>query len=93
MGLSEATLRADLDVHAAAHAPVRKWLAKAGYPAPRSAAVGYAALLRTLVGQQLSVSAARTHRIALAGADYRGPGVNDLCADADVIVEEVKSWT
>lgn len=40
-----------------------------------------------------AVSAARTHRIALAGADYRGPGVNDLCADADVIVEEVKSWT
>ena len=42
---------------------------------------------------RLAVSSARTHRIALAGADYRGPGVNDLCADADVIVEEVKSWT
>lgn len=39
-----------------------------------------------------AVATARTHRIALAGADYRGPGVNDLCADADVIVEEVRSW-
>ena len=41
---------------------------------------------------RLAVTAARTHRIALAGADYRGPGVNDLVADADVIVEEVGSW-
>jgi len=40
-----------------------------------------------------AAAAARTHRIALAGADYRGPGVNDLCADADVIVDEVRSWT
>jgi oxygen-dependent protoporphyrinogen oxidase len=40
-----------------------------------------------------AAASARTHRIALAGADYRGPGVNDLCADADVIVDEVRSWT
>lgn len=39
-----------------------------------------------------AVTSARTHRIALAGADYRGPGLNDLCADADVIVEELRSW-
>ena len=39
-----------------------------------------------------AVTAARTHRIVLAGADYRGPGVNDLCADADVIVSEVRTW-
>ncbi len=39
-----------------------------------------------------AVAAARTHRIALAGADYRGSGVNDLCADADTIVEELRSW-
>ncbi len=42
---------------------------------------------------RLAVTAARTHRIALAGADYRGPGVNDLIADADVIVDEIGSWT
>ncbi|MDB4960249.1 MAG: protoporphyrinogen oxidase [Myxococcales bacterium] len=40
-----------------------------------------------------AVAAARSHRIVLAGADYRGPGVNDLCADGDVIVEELRSWT
>ena len=39
-----------------------------------------------------AVAAARVHRIALAGADYRGTGVNDLCADADTIVAEVRSW-
>ena len=36
---------------------------------------------------------ARGHRIALAGADYRGAGVNDLCADAEVVVREVLSWS
>ncbi|MEO7092120.1 MAG: protoporphyrinogen oxidase, partial [Polyangiales bacterium] len=41
---------------------------------------------------RLAVTAARTHRIALAGADYRGTGVNDLVADADVVVEEIGSW-
>ncbi|MBA3456057.1 MAG: protoporphyrinogen oxidase [Deltaproteobacteria bacterium] len=39
-----------------------------------------------------AVTAARTHRIALAGADYRGAGINDLCADADIVVEEIRSW-
>ncbi len=39
-----------------------------------------------------AVTAARSHRIALAGADYRGPGVNDLCVDAELIVDEVRSW-
>ena len=28
-----------------------------------------------------------------AGADYRGAGINDLCADADVVTAEVCSWT
>jgi oxygen-dependent protoporphyrinogen oxidase len=35
---------------------------------------------------------ARGQRIALAGADYRGPGLNDLCADAAAIVAEVQAW-
>ncbi len=39
-----------------------------------------------------AVAAARTHRIVLAGADYRGPGINDLCADADTVVEAVRAW-
>jgi len=39
-----------------------------------------------------AVTAARSHHIVLAGADYRGPGVNDLCADADLVVDEVRAW-
>lgn len=35
---------------------------------------------------------ARGQRIVLAGADYRGPGLNDLCADAAAIVAEVGAW-
>jgi oxygen-dependent protoporphyrinogen oxidase len=37
-------------------------------------------------------AAARMHRIALAGADYRGASLNDLCADAAAVVDEVGSW-
>jgi protoporphyrinogen/coproporphyrinogen III oxidase len=40
-----------------------------------------------------AVAAGRTHRVALAGADYRGAGVNDLCADRDVIVAELRTWS
>ncbi|MFT3698197.1 MAG: protoporphyrinogen oxidase [Kofleriaceae bacterium] len=40
-----------------------------------------------------ATAVARNHRIVLAGADYRGPAVNDLCADAATIVAEVAAWT
>ena len=40
-----------------------------------------------------ATAVARRHRIVLAGADYRGPGINDLCADADTVVAEVAAWT
>jgi protoporphyrinogen/coproporphyrinogen III oxidase len=40
-----------------------------------------------------AVAAGRTQRIALAGADYRGAGLNDLCADRDVIVSELRTWS
>jgi oxygen-dependent protoporphyrinogen oxidase len=40
-----------------------------------------------------AVAAARVHRIALTGADYRGAGVNDIIADRDVVVAELQSWT
>jgi len=64
------------------HASVIRW--------PRGVAqyaVGHRALVRE------AVTAARTHKIVLAGADYRGPGVNDLCADADLVVDEVRAWS
>ena len=40
-----------------------------------------------------AVAAARAQRIALAGADYRGSGLNDICADADVLVAELRTWS
>lgn len=39
-----------------------------------------------------AVALARSQRIALAGADYRGPGINDLCADAAAVAAEVRAW-
>lgn len=39
-----------------------------------------------------AVAVARLGRIVLAGADYRGAGINDLTADAHVIAAEVAQW-
>jgi oxygen-dependent protoporphyrinogen oxidase len=64
------------------HASVIRW--------PRGIAQ-YAVGHRDLV--RAAVAAGRTHRIALAGADYRGAGVNDLIADGDVIAAEVRTWS
>jgi oxygen-dependent protoporphyrinogen oxidase len=66
---------------APSHASVVRW---------RRGVAQYAVGHRDLV--RAAVTAARTHRIVLAGADYRGPGVNDLCADADLVVAEVRAW-
>jgi protoporphyrinogen/coproporphyrinogen III oxidase len=63
------------------HASVIRW--------PRGVAQ-YAVGHRDLVREAVTV--ARTHKIVLAGADYRGPGINDLCADADLVVDEVRAW-
>jgi oxygen-dependent protoporphyrinogen oxidase len=64
------------------HASVIKW--------PRGIAQ-YAVGHRDLVRE--AVAAGRTQRIALAGADYRGAGINDLIADGDVIAAEVRTWS
>ncbi len=39
-----------------------------------------------------AVALARRQRIVLAGADYRGPGLNELCADGASVVAEVRAW-
>ncbi len=82
-----AQARADLGVALGArgepvHASVVRWSrGLARYPLGHRARVDAAMV------------AARSQRIALAGADYRGAGVNDLCADAAVIVKEVLAWS
>lgn len=58
MGLSEGDLRAGLDALAAIEPAFAAAIARVGYPAPRIRQRGYATLLRTIVGQQVSVRAA-----------------------------------
>ncbi|WP_404480295.1 DNA-3-methyladenine glycosylase family protein [Novosphingobium sp. BL-52-GroH] len=58
MGLTAEKLRSGLDAIAAREPAMARALAIAGYPEPRIRATGYATLLRTIVGQQVSVAAA-----------------------------------
>ena len=58
MGLSAEQLRGDLDQLAEREPAFARALARVGYPAPRIRDRGYATLLRTIVGQQVSVRSA-----------------------------------
>jgi len=58
MGLSSDALREGLDAIAAIEPGIARALAVAGYPEPRLRERGHATLLRTIVGQQVSVAAA-----------------------------------
>jgi DNA-3-methyladenine glycosylase II len=58
MGLTKQQLDSALDALAGNHAYFGKALAATGYPEARQREPGYATLLRTIVGQQVSVAAA-----------------------------------
>lgn len=58
MGLSAERLNASLDALAEREPKVAAALAATGYPEPRLREPGYTTLLRTIVGQQVSVAAA-----------------------------------
>lgn len=58
MGLTADQLKDGIDAVAAREPRVADALAKAGYPEPRIRDTGYKTLLRTIVGQQVSVAAA-----------------------------------
>lgn len=58
MGLSSEQLRASLGALAAIEPAFAAALGRVGYPAPRLSPRGYATLLRTIVGQQVSVASA-----------------------------------
>lgn len=84
MGLAEGALREGLDAIAAREPGIARALAVAGYPAPRIRPTGYATLLRTIVGQQVSVAAAASvwaRLEALLGPDV--PAQALLAADFD----------
>jgi DNA-3-methyladenine glycosylase II len=58
MGLSASALKQSLDAIAAGDERIARALELAGYPEPRLRATGHETLLRTIVGQQVSVAAA-----------------------------------
>ncbi len=58
MGLSADAIRAGLDHLASVEPRMASAVARVGYPEPRIRPTGYATLLRTIVGQQVSVAAA-----------------------------------
>ena len=58
MGLPSETLNAGLDAIAAKEPAIARALERAGYPEPRLRDPGYVTLMRTIVGQQVSVAAA-----------------------------------
>jgi DNA-3-methyladenine glycosylase II len=58
VGLSAEKLRGDLDELAAREPKVARAIAAVGYPEPRLRTRGFVTMLRTIVGQQVSVAAA-----------------------------------
>ncbi|MEP0191606.1 MAG: DNA-3-methyladenine glycosylase 2 family protein [Erythrobacter sp.] len=60
MGLKAEILRREMDAVAALDPRVGEELARIGYPEPRLRDRGYKTLLRTIVGQQVSVAAANS---------------------------------
>jgi DNA-3-methyladenine glycosylase II len=60
MGLSAQQIKSSLDATALAEPKFATALAIAGYPEPRIRERGYTTLLRTIVGQQVSVAAANS---------------------------------
>jgi DNA-3-methyladenine glycosylase II len=86
MGLSSDALKSGLDALARKHAPVRKWVKQIGYPEPRIRKRGYNTLVRTLIGQQVSVAAANGIYKKLEGilGDLHDPEIL-LAADDDTL--------
>lgn len=60
MPLSEAELKASLDALAEREPAFAAALAQVGYPEPRQSERGYVTMLRAIVGQQISIKAARS---------------------------------
>lgn len=86
MGLSESQIRESIDVLAKVEPAFAVALERAGYPAPRVRDRGYETLLRTIVGQQVSVAAAASmwrKLEALLGPDTPADAL--LAADFDAL--------
>jgi DNA-3-methyladenine glycosylase II len=86
MGLTSEQIRTSLDFVAASEPAIARALALAGYPEPRIREPGYRTLLRTIVGQQVSVAAAASvwRKLELALGEDMAPEVL-LAADFDTL--------
>jgi DNA-3-methyladenine glycosylase II len=76
MGLSAAQLKASIDALTLIEPAFAHALQRAGYPEPRIRDRGYETLLRTIIGQQVSVAAAQSiwNKLAAALGDLTDPG-------------------
>lgn len=86
MGLSAEQIKTGLDAVAAREPKIARALALAGYPEPRIRERGHGTLMRTIVGQQVSVAAAASMWRKFedyAGADLAPARV--LAADFDTL--------
>ena len=83
MGLSAEQLREGLDAIAAREPRLRAALARVGYPEPRLRERGYATLLRTIIGQQVSFKAADSiwKKLEAAVGDIADPAALVACPD------------
>lgn len=85
LGLNAEQIRSSLDTVAVGEPAIARALAEAGYPPERIRARGYQTLLRTIVGQQVSVAAANAvwgRLAALLGEDVPPRALLDTSFDA-----------
>lgn len=78
--LDETALRSSLDALAQSHPAIAAVITSHGYPAPRVRAPGYETMLRTIVGQQVSVAAAASVWAKLEAAVGAGCAPDALLA-------------
>lgn len=78
MGLSADTIKTHMDALAAQDQRIERAVALVGYPEPRIRERGYMTLLRTIVGQQVSVAAATSMWNKLEGELGEGFSPADL---------------
>ncbi|RYE03653.1 MAG: DNA-3-methyladenine glycosylase 2 family protein [Sphingomonadales bacterium] len=83
MGLSAAQLKTSLDALAGIEPAIAAGLARAGYPEPRLRDPGYETLLRTIIGQQVSVAAAASiwKKLEAGVGDLTNPAIVAAASD------------
>jgi len=86
MGIPKAKLKKAIDALAKVEPKFAAALKRAGYPEPRISEPGYETLLRTIIGQQVSVHAARSiwNKLEAAVGDISDPAKLTAASDEDL---------